>query len=166
MTPIRIAGSTGSISRRGGLPARTCVSTNVTPQTSTSMTTSPGPGVTGATSVNIAINVIQITALVVFSVIAIAYRVNHAEGSKGITLNPDGVPVSKVIAMTTRTPYPSARRNATLPSRLTIDGARDDLPLVTNEILEEAKLPRLQRDRLIGPFGSAPSHIELQVRDS
>ena len=34
-------------------------------------------GVTGATSVNIAINVIQITALVVFSVIAIAYRVNH-----------------------------------------------------------------------------------------
>src|ERR1700693_3119279 len=58
-------------------------------------------GVTGATSVNIAINVIQITALVVFSVIAIAYRVNHVEGSKGITLNPDGVPVSKVIAMTT-----------------------------------------------------------------
>src|SRR6202047_4617522 len=58
-------------------------------------------GVTGATSVNIAINVIQITALVVFSVIAIAYRVNHGEGSKGITLNPDGVPVSKVIAMTT-----------------------------------------------------------------
>jgi APA family basic amino acid/polyamine antiporter len=58
-------------------------------------------GVTGATSVNIAINVIQITALVVFSVIAIAYRANHGEGSKGITLNPDGVPVSKVIAMTT-----------------------------------------------------------------
>src|SRR6202035_6081702 len=58
-------------------------------------------GVTGATSVNIAINVIQITALVVFSVIAIAYRVNHTDGSKGITLNPDGVPVSKVIAMTT-----------------------------------------------------------------
>src|ERR1700760_2743751 len=58
-------------------------------------------GVTGATSVNIAINVIQITALVVFSVIAIAYRINHVEGSKAITLNPDGVPVSKVIAMTT-----------------------------------------------------------------
>src|SRR5271169_5606765 len=59
-------------------------------------------GVTGATSVNIAINVIQISALVVFSVIAIAYRVNHGtEGSKGITLNPDGVPVSKVIAMQT-----------------------------------------------------------------
>jgi basic amino acid/polyamine antiporter, APA family len=59
-------------------------------------------GVSGATSVNIAINVIQISALVVFSVIAIAYRVNHGvEGSKAITLNPDGVPVSKVIAMQT-----------------------------------------------------------------
>ena len=58
-------------------------------------------GVTGATSVNIAINVIQITALVVFSVIAIAYRMNHVEGAKGITLNPDGVPISKVIAMET-----------------------------------------------------------------
>jgi basic amino acid/polyamine antiporter, APA family len=59
-------------------------------------------GVTGATSVNIAINVIQITALVVFSVIAIGYRMNHGtEGSKGITLNPDGVPVSKVIATST-----------------------------------------------------------------
>jgi len=40
-------------------------------------------GVTGATSVNIAINVIQITALLVFSVIAIGYRVNHKEGSVG-----------------------------------------------------------------------------------
>lgn len=58
-------------------------------------------GVSGATSVNIAINVIQITALVVFAVIAIAYRVNHGEGAKGITLNPDGVPVSKVIATQT-----------------------------------------------------------------
>src|SRR3984893_400547 len=58
-------------------------------------------GVTGATSVNIAINVIQITALVVFAVIAIAYRVNHVEGSKAITLNPDGVPISKVVATET-----------------------------------------------------------------
>ena len=43
-------------------------------------------GVTGATSVNIAINVIQISALVVFSVIAIAYRVNHASESSPTTL--------------------------------------------------------------------------------
>jgi APA family basic amino acid/polyamine antiporter len=58
-------------------------------------------GVTGSTVVNLAINVIQITALVVFAAIAIAYRVNHVEGSKAVTLNPDGIPVSKVIAMET-----------------------------------------------------------------
>jgi APA family basic amino acid/polyamine antiporter len=38
-------------------------------------------GVNGSTSVNIAINVIQITALVVFSVLALGYRINHAPGS-------------------------------------------------------------------------------------
>jgi len=38
-------------------------------------------GVVGATSVNIAINVIQISALLVFSVMALSYRMNHAPGS-------------------------------------------------------------------------------------
>ena len=38
-------------------------------------------GVNGSTSVNIAINVIQITALVVFSVLALGYRANHPPGS-------------------------------------------------------------------------------------
>ncbi len=38
-------------------------------------------GVTGSTSVAIAINVIQITALLVFSVIAFGYRMNHPPGS-------------------------------------------------------------------------------------
>jgi amino acid transporter len=38
-------------------------------------------GVTGSTSVAIAINVIQITALLVFSVIAVGYRMNHPPGS-------------------------------------------------------------------------------------
>jgi basic amino acid/polyamine antiporter, APA family len=55
-------------------------------------------GVTGTTAVNTAINVIQITALVVFSVIAIGYRLNHPQGSVGITLDPNGAPISKVIA--------------------------------------------------------------------
>jgi APA family basic amino acid/polyamine antiporter len=58
-------------------------------------------GVNASTGVNLAVNVIQITALIVFTVIAIGYRLNHGEGSKGITLNPDGVPVSKVIATQT-----------------------------------------------------------------
>ena len=38
-------------------------------------------GVTGSTAVNIAINVIQISALIVFAVMAIGYRMNHAPGS-------------------------------------------------------------------------------------
>lgn len=38
-------------------------------------------GVNGSTSVNIAINVIQISALLVFSVLALGYRVNHPPGS-------------------------------------------------------------------------------------
>jgi basic amino acid/polyamine antiporter, APA family len=38
-------------------------------------------GVNGSTSVNIAINVIQITALVIFAVVALGYRMNHPPGS-------------------------------------------------------------------------------------
>ncbi len=38
-------------------------------------------GVNGATSVNIAINVIQISALLVFSILALGYRMNHPPGS-------------------------------------------------------------------------------------
>ena len=40
-------------------------------------------GVNGSTSVNIAINIIQISALLVFSVMLLAYRVNHKPGSEG-----------------------------------------------------------------------------------
>jgi len=38
-------------------------------------------GVIGSTAVNVAINVIQISALLVFSVIALGYRMNHPPGS-------------------------------------------------------------------------------------
>ena len=41
-------------------------------------------GINGATSVNIAINVVQITALIVFSVMALGYRMNHPPGSVGL----------------------------------------------------------------------------------
>jgi len=59
-------------------------------------------GVNASTAVNLAINVVQITALIVFTVIAIGYRLNHGtEGSKGVTLNPDGFAVTKVIATQT-----------------------------------------------------------------
>ncbi len=38
-------------------------------------------GINGSTAVSIAINVIQISALVLFAVVALSYRVNHAPGS-------------------------------------------------------------------------------------
>ena len=55
-------------------------------------------GVSGTTAVNAAINVVQIAALVTFSLIAIGYRMNHPQGSVGITLDPNGAPITKVIA--------------------------------------------------------------------
>ncbi len=47
-------------------------------------------GVTGSTVVNIAINGIQIIALLFFAALAIAYRVSHPSGSTGLTLNAAG----------------------------------------------------------------------------
>jgi len=38
-------------------------------------------GINGSTAVSVAINVIQISALVLFSVLALSYRINHAPGS-------------------------------------------------------------------------------------
>ena len=50
-------------------------------------------GVNGTTAVNMAINIIQITALVVFSCMAIGYRVSHKEGSVAFHLS-SGIPVN------------------------------------------------------------------------
>jgi len=50
-------------------------------------------GVTGTTAVNVAINVIQISALTVFSVIAIAYRCQHKQDSVGWHLS-NGIAVT------------------------------------------------------------------------
>src|SRR6476620_945350 len=51
-------------------------------------------GVSGSTAVAAAINVIQISALLVFSAMAVGYRVNHPEGSRGWTLDPNGNPIN------------------------------------------------------------------------
>jgi basic amino acid/polyamine antiporter, APA family len=44
-------------------------------------------GVNGSTGVNVAINIIQISALIVFSIIALAYRSSHPQGAKAIHLS-------------------------------------------------------------------------------
>jgi amino acid transporter len=54
-------------------------------------------GVTGTTGVNMLINIVQITALLVFSVMAISYRVKHPEGAQGLQLV-NGTPVDFVVA--------------------------------------------------------------------
>jgi len=54
-------------------------------------------GVNGSTAVNMAINIISITALVVFAVIAIGYRVRHPQGSVGWHLS-NGVAVDYQVA--------------------------------------------------------------------
>ena len=54
-------------------------------------------GVTGTTIVNMIVNVVQITALLVFAVMAILYRSSHHEGSQGYQLV-NGAPVDFVVA--------------------------------------------------------------------
>jgi len=79
-------------------------------------------GVNGSTSVNIAINVIQISALLVFSVMALGYRMNHPPGSQAWQFDstsgdaytyefmtekapgPDGKPVDTVVREKDGTP--------------------------------------------------------------
>jgi amino acid transporter len=59
-------------------------------------------GVNGTTAVNMAINIIQICALVTFAVMAIAYRSNHPTGSVGWHLS-NGIPVNYNVAQVTVT---------------------------------------------------------------
>jgi amino acid transporter len=56
-------------------------------------------GVNGSTVVNLAVNVIQIVALVVFAIIAIAYRTNHKQGDVAWHLS-NGVAVPYQVAQT------------------------------------------------------------------
>src|SRR5260370_42658813 len=49
-------------------------------------------GVVGSTGVSIAINGIQISALILFSFMALAYRMNHAPGSSGLLWDSTSAP--------------------------------------------------------------------------
>ena len=59
-------------------------------------------GVNGTTAVNMAINVIQIFALVAFAIMAIAYRTSHHDGSQGFHLS-NGTPVNYNVAQVNQT---------------------------------------------------------------
>ena len=61
-------------------------------------------GVNGSTGVNIAINVIQISALMVFSVIAIGYRLSHnQDGEPGLYYASSGNQCYQVFKIMCRT---------------------------------------------------------------
>ena len=73
-------------------------------------------GVVGSTSVNIAVNVIQISALLVFSVMALGYRMNHPPGS--VALNYDAQTTSAF-------PYQFATEKQTVNGQSTDVVSRD-----------------------------------------
>jgi amino acid transporter len=54
-------------------------------------------GVTGTTAVNVVINVVQISALLIFSIMAIGYRSQHPQGSTGYHLS-NGTAVTYQVA--------------------------------------------------------------------
>ncbi|HTT76109.1 MAG TPA: APC family permease [Candidatus Binataceae bacterium] len=71
-------------------------------------------GVNGATSVNIAINAIQITALLFFAALAISYRIGHPEGSTGLAFDANGNVVSQTLH------YSLTGANPSHPSALSV----------------------------------------------
>jgi basic amino acid/polyamine antiporter, APA family len=76
-------------------------------------------GVTGSTSVNVAINIIQICALLFFSALAISYRLSHPPGSIGWALDSSGNVVSTTLhyGITGDTPSHSGALSVILPHR-------------------------------------------------
>lgn len=90
-------------------------------------------GVVGSTGVGVAINVTQITALLIFSVLAIAHRTTHPEGSAVWVLDSTGTPtqfVQDTMLDTSKTiadPKDASKQiqdpNATIPKVKKSDGA-------------------------------------------
>jgi amino acid transporter len=55
-------------------------------------------GANASTGINLAVNIVQISALLIFAVIAVGYRASHPDGSTGWTLDPDGTPTKYALA--------------------------------------------------------------------
>ncbi|HLI78331.1 MAG TPA: APC family permease [Candidatus Binataceae bacterium] len=77
-------------------------------------------GVNGSTGVNVAINAIQIVALLFFSALAISYRLGHPEGSMGLALDPNGntIPATLHYALTGDHPAHASALSVILPHGL------------------------------------------------
>jgi amino acid transporter len=93
--------------------------------------------VTGATSVNIAINVIQISALIVFSVLAIGYRMNHPPGSVAFQFDStSGEAYTYEFATTTQTvdgkPTDVITRDANMVPKPKLDASGKPVPYLVS----------------------------------
>jgi basic amino acid/polyamine antiporter, APA family len=64
-------------------------------------------GVSGSTNVAIAINVIQISALLFFAALAVAYRIGHPAGSSGFALDASGNPVAATLSYSLTGDHPA-----------------------------------------------------------
>src|ERR1035437_319056 len=94
-------------------------------------------GVTGATSVNIAINVIQISALIVFSVMALGYRMNHPPGSVAFQFDStSGEAYTYEFATTTQTvdgkPTDVITRDANMVPKPKLDASGKPVPYMVS----------------------------------
>jgi amino acid transporter len=98
-------------------------------------------GVTGSTVVNIAVNAIQIIALVVFGILAIAYRLQHKEGSTGwhlsngtsVTYNVDSANVTAPDDKGVQQPVPGTWPDGTPQYTTSANITADDLDPAKNK---------------------------------
>lgn len=97
-------------------------------------------GVSGTTAVNAAVNIVQISALVVFSVIAIGYRMNHPQGSVALTLDPNGTAINKVIS-TDKDGMPIKDAQGNFVYAKTADGKDQDFTISYSEPLQTTTDP-------------------------
>ena len=84
-------------------------------------------GVSGSTAVNIAINVIQISALLVFSVMALGYRMNHPPGSQAWQFDSTSGDAYTYEFMTEKAPGPDGKPAAVTLTLGLSDGASTEV---------------------------------------
>jgi amino acid transporter len=107
-------------------------------------------GVNGSTAVNIAINVIQISALIVFSVMALGYRMNHPPGSVAFQFDPtSGEAYSYQFATTSQTVNGTATdvvtRDANMVPQPKLDASGKPVPyLVSYDMYDTSNPPVFQ----------------------
>src|ERR1700676_1965372 len=107
-------------------------------------------GVNGSTGVNIAINVIQISALIVFSVMALGYRMNHPPGSVAFQFDPtSGEAYTYEFATTSQTVNGTATdvvtRDANMVPQPKLDASGKPVPYhVTYDMYDTSNPPVFQ----------------------